>query len=111
MDECAASNAAATVRAANHRRHRCHQVTWNVSNSQRRDIIYNPSADRFKGICDQTYLRVLPANERQQQRWNANPWQIGDSGDGMLEVDPGAWLLPYWLARFAGILSDADDAA
>ena len=30
------------------------------------------------------------------------------SGSGMSEQDPGAWLLPYWMARYHGILSSAD---
>ena len=58
------------------RRRAVWQITWNVSNSHRLDIVYNPGADRFERANDQSYLRVLPANERQQQRWNANPWEV-----------------------------------
>ncbi len=35
--------------------------------------------------------------------WNANPHDL-DGGSGMWENDPGAWLLPYWLARYHGII-------
>ena len=47
----------------------------------------------------------LPANERKQYRWNANPWDVADGDDGMDEAEPGAWLLPYWLARYHGLVS------
>lgn len=46
---------------------------------------------------------VLPANERTQLRWNANPYQLDNSGSSS-EMDPGAWLMPYWLARWTGML-------
>jgi len=81
------------------------QVTWNISNAQRQDIVYNPFSDRAARVHNQCYLKVLPANERSQTRWNANPWELGDGGAGDVEFDGGAWLLPYWLARFAGLLS------
>jgi len=83
------------------------QVNWNVSNSQRQDIMYNPDIDRGAASHDQSYLRVLPCNERSQQRWNSNPWEVQDGGDGMMEVDPGAWVLPYWLAKWSGLLTPA----
>ena len=47
--------------------------------------------------------RVLPANERTQLRWNGNPFLL-DSGGADGEVDPGAWLLPYWMARWIKML-------
>ena len=46
----------------------------------------------------------LPANERCQYRWNANPYLIQDCGSGMSESDPGAWLLPYWMARYYDLI-------
>ena len=33
------------------------------------------------------------------------PFEISDGWDGMVEGDPGAWLLPYWMARFYGLLT------
>ncbi len=48
-------------------------------------------------------VKLLPANERGQLRWNTSPYQL-DSGGASSEMDPGAWLLPYWLARWTGML-------
>jgi hypothetical protein len=42
---------------------------------------------------------VVPANERTQERWNGDPFDL-TGGSGFNEVDPGAWLLPYWMARY-----------
>ena len=41
--------------------------------------------------------------ERNQQRWNANPYVL-DGGSGMNECDPGAWLLPYWMGVYHGLI-------
>jgi len=81
-------------------------IEWPVDNSHRSDVLVEPYSDRFgKKHSQSLHTRSpLPANERQQGRWNANPWDISPAGDGMVEMDPGAWLLPYWLARFHGIL-------
>eukprot|EP00041_Stephanoeca_diplocostata_P038771 m.1553094 g.1553094 ORF g.1553094 m.1553094 type:complete len:862 (+) comp25268_c1_seq3:151-2736(+) len=85
-------------------------IEWPVSNTARQDIFYERGANRFgKTHVDSTKTRSpLPANERTQSRWNANPYEVGDGGDGMSEQDPGAWLLPYWMGRFYGILSEHD---
>ena len=42
-----------------------------------------------------------------QTRWNGDPHDL-DGGDGMTEGDPGVWLLPYWLARFHGLIVSAE---
>jgi len=52
-------------------------------------------------------VRVLPANERSQFRWNHNPFTLDDGADGMVEYDPGAWLVAYWMARFHNVLGSA----
>ena len=48
-------------------------------------------------------LQVLPANERTQLRWNGNPYLLDNPGSSS-EMDPGPWLLPYWLARWNKLL-------
>lgn len=82
-------------------------VDWPVSNSHRIDLVYERGADRFhKAHSDSWHVRSpLPANERRQMRWNANPFEVADGGDGLSEGDPGAWLLPYWMGRAIGVLS------
>ncbi len=49
-------------------------------------------------------LTILPCNERSQFRWNADPFDLTDGGSGFNLYDPGAWLLPYWMARYHGLI-------
>eukprot|EP00048_Salpingoeca_helianthica_P016190 m.230913 g.230913 ORF g.230913 m.230913 type:complete len:790 (-) comp18190_c0_seq1:367-2736(-) len=79
-------------------------ISWPVRNSHRRDLRFDIDADRF-GKLNGDSVRVLPANERLQERWNGNPHDL-DGGNGLTETDPGAWLLPYWLARYHGLIVD-----
>jgi len=86
------------------------QVQWPTRNSVRADLVYERGADRFgrsQGELRHTW-RPLPAYERRQSRWNADPWDVTDGWDGMTESDPGAWLLPYWLGRYAGVIRSTD---
>jgi hypothetical protein len=70
-----------------------------VSNALRRDLLYERGGDRFgRGGAQSRYTRSpIPANERTQQRWNSNPFEVVGGGSAMSESDPGAWLLPYWV--------------
>ena len=34
-----------------------------------------------------------------------SPFDVSDNGDPSSEMDPGAWLLPYWMARYHGLLA------
>ena len=76
---------------------------WPVANSHRLDVRLRPGADRFGRVGGRS-VRVLPANERRQFRWNADPFDGRDGGDGLSEADPTTWLLPYWMARHHGLL-------
>ncbi len=81
-------------------------IEWPVANSHRIDILYEAEGDRFGRVHNEAIhtRSPLPANERRQLRWNSNPYEVSDGGSGMSEGDPGAWLLPYWLGRAAGVL-------
>ena len=76
---------------------------------QRLDLNFVGEPDRFgrRNSID----RVLPANERGQSRWNADPFDVADTGSGFVEMDPGAWLLPYWLARYHNLIEGAGESA
>jgi hypothetical protein len=65
-----------------------------------------PGFDRFgvPGTESSKTRPPLPANERRQFRWNRSPFEVADGGDGVTEYDPGAWLLPYWIARFHNLI-------
>jgi hypothetical protein len=75
-------------------------IQWQVENSHRLDVTFNREPDRNGNYQTQSD-KVLPANERCQYRWNSNPYQLDDGGSST-EIDPGAWLLPYWMARWHG---------
>ena len=65
----------------------------------------NREADRFGQPLT---TRVLPANERRQGvygRWDNMPTELADGGTGAWENSQGDWLLPYWMARFHGVLA------
>ncbi|MHB1456317.1 MAG: hypothetical protein ACYC0V_05315 [Armatimonadota bacterium] len=77
-------------------------VQWETRNSHRHDVTFKTE----RGINFMDIDRVLPISERQAWRWNGNPW-ISDGGNGGLnEEDGAAWLLPYWMGRYHGIISE-----
>lgn len=78
-------------------------LDWPVLNSIRMDITFDPEVDRDIQRDTQS-LAILPGNERTMFRWNANPRQL-DGGGGQSAVDPGGYLMPYWIARRFGFLN------
>ncbi len=86
-------------------------VDWPVDNSAREDVLYEATKTRFNmaHIESLKSRSPLPADERRQYRWNANPYLVAPPGGaGLQEGDPGAWLLPYWLGRWTGLLGEDD---
>jgi hypothetical protein len=75
-------------------------VSWGYTNSERADICIDQTALKLN-IGFRSLNKVLPQNERSPSRWNSNPYSL-DSGlpGGTSEEDPGAFLLPYWMARY-----------
>ena len=50
------------------------------------------------------YVTIFtPATWACQGRWNGDPHDMG-GGSGWSEDDPGDWLLPYWMARYYGLI-------
>lgn len=75
--------------------------SWRMENSHRADVVFDLRLDRF---ADRQLLHVLPADERNVQKWNQNPYIPDSGGDGTHEDDGAAWLLPYWMARYHGFV-------
>jgi hypothetical protein len=76
-------------------------VTWQVSNSQRKDI--ELLAPNFR---NQTTKDVLPPDELPISRHNANRFQLDGGDNGTAEYSAGdIWLLPYWMGRYLGVIS------
>ncbi len=77
---------------------------WPTSAAHRNDVCLAPRPDRF-GRAGGDSRRIWPAHQRSQTRWNSNPHDL-EGGSGGSETDPGAWLLPYWLARYTGAIRE-----
>ena len=70
---------------------------WRMENSQRTDITLNGKS-HHGGIESK---EVLPQSERAIERWNHNPYELDQGGDGSsTATDPTTWLLPYWLGKY-----------
>eukprot|EP00824_Muranothrix_gubernata_P012983 TRINITY_DN27252_c0_g1_i1.p1 TRINITY_DN27252_c0_g1~~TRINITY_DN27252_c0_g1_i1.p1 ORF type:complete len:818 (+),score=150.33 TRINITY_DN27252_c0_g1_i1:348-2456(+) len=78
------------------------QIDWPVENAQRTDVILDPFLSRFG---EPQALNLLSYAERIFMRWNASPFDL-NRGSGFAEYDPSAWLLPYWLSVYHGLIVD-----
>jgi hypothetical protein len=76
-------------------------IEWTVRNSNRKDIVMDGATDRFQRRQART---LLPPDERPVMKWNSNPFDIDGGSDGRGEDDGTAFLLPYWLGRYQGLL-------
>ena len=77
--------------------------TFAAKNSHRADVAFSPLPNRFGRPV---LTRVLPADERCFKKWNADPYIPDEGGDGRLEDDGAAYLLPYWMARYHGFIEE-----
>jgi len=80
-------------------------INWDIKNSHRKDI--EPIEENFRG---QTITEVLPPDERPVQRHNANMFRLDRTGgNGTGEHSAGdIWLLPYWMGRYLGVISEPE---
>jgi len=77
-------------------------IRWAVRNSDRRDVT-GRATNRFGHARS---LEVLPIAERMTLRWNADPYQLDEGGDGRERGDGVYILLPYWMGRFHKLLGE-----
>ncbi len=75
---------------------------WKMTNSHRKDITWNSVNSRFGRP---QLLHVLPADERNFDRWNRNPYYPDGGKGGQWEDDGGSWLLAYWMGRYHGFIA------
>lgn len=80
------------------------RVHWPMDHSARSDLSRDARAGRF---AEPQATRVLPYDENAMLRWNGNPYRMTRGGDGLAEDDGVAFLLPYWMARWHGLLAEA----
>jgi hypothetical protein len=77
-------------------------INWPTDNTQRKDILISQYLNR----ADKTELiTLLPYDEINFFRWNTDPYQLEKSGNGFNLEEPTAFLLPYWMGRYHGIIS------
>jgi len=77
--------------------------TYAMKNSHRADVEFASESNRFN---QPVLTRVLPADERNFEKWNADPYRPDSGGNGHSEDDGAAYLLPYWMARYHGFIKD-----
>lgn len=73
---------------------------YSTKNSQRKDIELLP--ENFR---NQTTKKLLYPAEREMIRHNANPFSLDQGGSQMSRLAGDEYLLPYWMARYLGVLS------
>jgi hypothetical protein len=74
-------------------------ISWTVRNSGRKDLDF--LAPNFRG---QTTKVVLPPDERPMSKHNGNAFDLDGGDGGREEFAPDIYLLPYWLARYLGVI-------
>lgn len=81
-------------------RHPLDLVDWTVDNRWRRELplVHRPYADR------EQFEVLLDPRERALAKWDANPLGAVAGSDGLSEKCGTFWLLPYWQARFYGLI-------
>ncbi len=80
-------------------------IHWRVENSHRSDIEIDPEL-AAEGIVQASV--PLPYDERPMHKWDANPYRL-DGGDGKRAEDGTVFLHPYWLARYYGLIAEANE--
>jgi hypothetical protein len=74
---------------------------WTYRNSHRADLPIDPARSRPGRLVTTI---ALPPDERSAARWNENPYVMDGGNGGRTEPDAAAFLLPYWLGRYHGLL-------
>ncbi|MEN8117233.1 MAG: hypothetical protein ABFS16_09655 [Bacteroidota bacterium] len=76
-------------------------ISWTITNSHRKDIeLLEPNFRR------QSTKKVLPPDERPMFKHNTNCFELDRNGRGMSENSGDLFLLPYWMGRYLGVISE-----
>ena len=78
---------------------------WSFQNSHRADLRTPAGYPVIKGG-----IRAISPRESQPIRWDSWTLQLDGGSDGRDVVEPGGWLLAYWMGRYHGIIAAADAA-
>ncbi len=79
-------------------------VRWRIDNTRREDL----SLTRYPEYEHIQTSRLVPVSERGgAMRWDRNPWLAVQGDGGYSESDGVFWLLPYWMGRYYGFITEA----
>ncbi len=73
---------------------------WSYQNSHRADLRTPPGYAALKGGT-----RTFPPRETEPLRWDRWLMQADGGAGGNDVVEPGAWLLAYWMGRYHGFIA------
>ena len=76
-------------------------IAYDVQNSHRNDLELLPPNFR-----EQSTKQLLTPGERTTHRHNANPFRLDGSGGGRSKLAGDEFLLPYWMCRYYGFLTE-----
>jgi hypothetical protein len=80
-------------------------IEWQVRGTHRHDVTVR--RDDSEGRVQVETVQALPISERRLMRWNGNPYEPDGGGpSGTHEDDASAWLLPYWMGRYHGLIAE-----
>jgi hypothetical protein len=77
-------------------------IRWNIVNSDRHDLKKAPNW--FKDGMLRTDDRIIPYDERRNDRWNTDQFRVDGGMGAMVEMDGADVLMPYWAARYYGVI-------
>ena len=75
-------------------------VSWSYQNSHRADLHTPPGYVPYKGGT-----RTFSPRETGPMRWDRWTMQADGGTGGQDVVEPGAWLLAYWMGRYHGFIA------
>ncbi len=73
---------------------------WSYQNSHRSDLRTPPGYAALKGGA-----KTFPVRETEPLRWDHWVMQADGGAGGNDVVEPGAWLLAYWMGRYHGFIA------
>jgi hypothetical protein len=79
------------------------RIDWRLTNSHRQDIIRLPAYIAGRDSTAAGYRvngKVLPIDERWVDKWNCDPWELDEGGNGTTLADGAAFLLPYYMGLY-----------
>ena len=79
---------------------------WSYRNSHRSDLRTPPGYSALKSVTGAGGgLRPFAAREREPMRWDGWMMQADGGTGGRDVVEPGGWLLAYWMGRYHGFIA------